>query len=90
MIDNLISNPSIVLREEFDDWALLYNPDDGEAFGINPTGVFIWKRLDGKHTADQLLEELRASCGEVSDKAAAEVKTFMEGLVRKGLAGHEA
>jgi SynChlorMet cassette protein ScmD len=90
MIDNLISNPSIVLREEFDDWALLYNPNDGEAYGINPTGVFIWKRLDGKHTVDQLLEELRAGCGAVSGTAASEVKTFMEDLVKKGLAGHEA
>ncbi len=90
MNDNLISNPSIVLREEFDDWALLYNPNDGEVYGINPTGVFVWKRLDGKHTVENLLDELSAGCGEIPAGAASEVKTFIEDLVKKGLAGHEA
>jgi hypothetical protein len=45
---NPVANPLIVLREEFDDWAILFDPDTGNAFGLNPTGVFIWKLLDGK------------------------------------------
>ena len=45
-----VTNPSIVFREEFDDWALLFDPDTGESYGVNPVGAFIWKELrGGKH-----------------------------------------
>ena len=43
---NPVANPLIVLREEFDDWAILFDPDTGSAVGINPVGVAIWKVLD--------------------------------------------
>ena len=36
-----VANPSIVFREELDDWALLFDPDTGEAYGINPVGAYI-------------------------------------------------
>ena len=39
---NPVANPLIVLREEFDDWAVLFNPDTGAAAGINSMGVAIW------------------------------------------------
>ena len=45
--DKPIANPLVVLREEFDDWAILFDPDTGNAFGLNPTGVYLWKLLDG-------------------------------------------
>ena len=54
-----IANPLIVLREEFEDWAILFNPDKGTAFGLNPTGVYIWKFLDGEHSLDDLFQHLR-------------------------------
>lgn len=39
--DKPIGNPLIVLREEFDDWAILFDPGTGDAFGLNPVAVFI-------------------------------------------------
>ena len=53
--DKPVANPVVVLREEFDDWALLFNPDTAEAVGINPLGVAVWKLLDGRHTLDQIV-----------------------------------
>lgn len=47
---NLIANPIVVLRKEFDDWAVLFNPDTAEAVGVNPVGVAIWEKLNGKNT----------------------------------------
>lgn len=46
MNDKPVANPLIVLHEEFDDWAILFDPDRGNAFGLNPTGIFVWKLLD--------------------------------------------
>jgi hypothetical protein len=46
--DRPIANPTVVLREEFDDWAILFNPDTAEAVGTNPVGVAVWKLMDGR------------------------------------------
>lgn len=60
--NNPRTNPLVVPREEFDDWAVLFDPDTGNAYGLDPVGVFIWKRLDGSHTIKNILKELRQKC----------------------------
>ena len=84
-----IANPMLVFREEFDDWAILFDPDTGDGFGLNPVSVFIWKRLDGKHTIQDILMELRNNCEDMPDTAEQEINDFIEGLVEKGYAGYE-
>jgi SynChlorMet cassette protein ScmD len=84
-----IANPLIVLREEFDDWAILFDPDTGDGFGLNPISVFIWKRLDGKHTTQDILKELHANCEDVPENAEQEIKDFIEELTDKGYAGEK-
>ncbi|MCD5401061.1 SynChlorMet cassette protein ScmD [candidate division NPL-UPA2 bacterium] len=84
-----VANPLIVLREEFDDWAILFDPDTGNGFGLDPVGVFIWKRLDGSHTLEDIVKKLRQDCEGVPEGAQAHVKEFVEDLVRRGLAGYE-
>lgn len=46
-VDRPIANPLAVLREEFDEWALLSDPDTGNLVDLNPVSVFIWKYLSG-------------------------------------------
>jgi len=82
-----IANPLIVLREEFDDWAILFDPDTGDGFGLNPVSVFIWKHLDGNHTAQDILRELNETCEDVPENAEQEIKDFIEELEKKGYVG---
>ena len=84
-----IANPMIVLREEFDDWAILFDPDSGDAFGLNPIGVHIWKRLDGNHAVKDILRDLRERYEDVPGEAAGDLQEFIEDLVQRGLAGYE-
>ena len=84
-----VANPLIVLREEFDDWAILFDPDSSKAFGLNPVGVFFWKRLDGNHTVESIINDLRAQCDDVSDDAENHVQEFVQDLLEQGLAGFE-
>ena len=86
--DKPLANPSIVLREEFDDWAVLFDPDTGKAFGINPVSVFVWKRLDGSHTVNDLLAELRQSYNNVPDLAGQHIADFIQELIKRGYAGY--
>ena len=84
-----IANSMIVLREEFDDWAILFDPDTGNAFGLNPVGVFIWKHLKGKYTIEDVGRHLRNACSEVPSDAEDHIKEFVDDLVEKGLVGYE-
>jgi SynChlorMet cassette protein ScmD len=80
-----VLKPQLVLREEFDDWAILFNPDNGKAFGLNPVGVFVCRRLDGTRTVSDIVAQLSE---EFSDEAAAQkdVPAFVDFLVRLNLA----
>lgn len=84
-----IANPLVVLREEFDDWAILFDPDTGNAFGLNPIGVFIWKHLDGRHTVEDILRKLREKAEDMPDEAEDHLTEFILDLVEHGLAGFE-
>ncbi len=85
-----IANPLIVLREEFDDWAILFDPDSGKAFGLNPTSVFIWKLLDGKHKVKDIISQVKANCEDVPDDVAGHVDEFLKQLTDCGFLGYEA
>jgi len=84
-----VVNPKIMFREEFDDWAILFDPDTADIFGMNPICVFVWKHLDGRHTVEDILKKLREACRNVPDEADRHVAGFVQDLIDKGLAGFE-
>jgi SynChlorMet cassette protein ScmD len=84
-----IANPEVVLREEFDDWAILFDPETGEGFGLNPVSVFIYKRLDGQHTTEDISAELRTECEDAPGDVEEHIKEFLQQLEEKGLVGYE-
>jgi len=84
-----IANPKMMLREEFDDWAILFDPDTADTFGLNPICVFIWKRLDGRHTIEDILIELRQACKNAPEEVDQQVEAFVADLLSQGLAGVE-
>ena len=84
-----ITNPFVVLREEFDDWAILFNPDTGHGFGLSPTGVYVWKLLDGEHSIDDMAKALCRDAENVPEDAGKQIITFIEELAKYGLAGYE-
>ena len=86
---NPIANPVAVLREEFDDWAVLFNPDTGDAVGVNPVGVAIWKLLNGRRTVDQIAAEVAAQFDQTPATVADEVRQYVDDLAARGLVGYE-
>ncbi len=84
-----IRNPHIVLREEFDDWGLLFDPEEGIAFGINPVGIYIWKHLDGAHTPEAIQNLVTKEFEHVPAESLDDVIEFIQTVVDKGYAGFE-
>ncbi len=82
----LVANASIVFREESDSWALLYDPDTGEAFGLNPVGAMIWKHLDGWHGVDDLVGILRQELNAVPVDVRDQVEEFLDRIEKRALA----
>ena len=80
------ANPSIVLREESDEWAILYDPDTGSSYAVNPVSVLIWKHLDGKHTIADLVTVVHEKCKNVPDNVENQIEKFIKQLFRKGMA----
>jgi SynChlorMet cassette protein ScmD len=87
--DRPIANPIVVLREEFDDWAVLFNPDTADAAGTNPVGVAVWKRMDGKRSIEDIVSEIKNSFEGAPDTTFKEITVFVNRLAEKGFAGLE-
>ncbi|MCX5751750.1 MAG: SynChlorMet cassette protein ScmD [Candidatus Saganbacteria bacterium] len=88
MEDNIkaIANSQIILREEYDDWAILFDPDSGRVFGLNPVALLIWKMLDGKHTVSDIAKKIREKHTTVPDECEEHVRKFLRNLKDKDFA----
>ena len=84
-----IVNPVVVLRKEFDDWAVLFNPDTAEAVGINPVGVAIWEFLDQQIDTLEIVNNIRQNFADVPGSAKEEIETFIADLAERGFLGAE-
>ena len=85
--DKPIANPTVVLRDEFDDWAVLFDPETGTAFGLNPTAVYLWRLLDGRHSIDDMVETLRRDAEGVPEDAGDHVSALVGQLAEQRLVG---
>ena len=86
---NPIAKSNIVLREEFDDWAILFDPDSGDAFGLNPTSVLIWKAMNGKNSVAEIVKQVEQKCTGIPQEASNHVQNFVKELSDKGFVGFE-
>jgi SynChlorMet cassette protein ScmD len=87
--DKPIPNPFVVLREEFDDWAILFNPDNARAVGINPVGVAVWKGMDGKSNLEKIAIGIKEGFEGVPENVLEEVTQFVNTLWEEGFVGYE-
>jgi len=87
--DKPIANPISILREEFDDHAVLFNPDTGDAIGLNPVGVAIWKLMDGKRSASDITAWISDNFSDVPATAEEDIISFVEDLDGRGFIGAE-
>ncbi|HAL92934.1 MAG TPA: SynChlorMet cassette protein ScmD [Verrucomicrobia bacterium] len=87
--DKPIASPLVVLREEFDDWAVLFNPDTADAVGTNPVGVAVWKLMDGKTRLADIVSKVKNSFEDVPDSVPQEIEAFVNSLSENGFVGLE-
>lgn len=84
-------NGNVVLRQEFDEWGILFDADSGEGFAVDPVAIFIWQQLDGqKAVADicNLVKQNFAAPPE-DDMLAVDCTKFINLLAEHGLVSIE-
>ena len=84
-----VINPVVVLRKEFDDWAVLFNPDTAEAVGISPVGVAVWEMLSRRQDRDSILAGISQTFSEVPATLASDIDSFITELAGHGFVGYE-
>lgn len=77
-------NPIVVFRKEFDNTGLLFNPADGEVFGLNATSVFIWECLTNNMSETEILNEINQKMSNLPLNIADELQEFIIQLQKKG------
>ena len=87
--DKPVANPVVVLREEFDDWAVLFNPDTAGAVGINPVGVTVWKLMNGERNLEEIVTHVKKEFDDVPETVNEEVTDFVSNLTESGFVGYE-
>jgi hypothetical protein len=83
----LAVNPNLVLREEDDDCALLFDPDKGSVQLLNRSAVEIWKRLDGQRSLKEILTSLEEVFDGVDPAAEKQVLDLARSLAELGAIG---
>ncbi|HPM82051.1 MAG TPA: HPr-rel-A system PqqD family peptide chaperone [Candidatus Anammoximicrobium sp.] len=83
----LIANPNLVLREEEDDAALLFDPETGSVNVLNSTGLAVWRLLDGNRDRAQIMGHLREEFDGLDAAAEEQVAALLKRLVAIGAAG---
>lgn len=84
----VVINPKVVFRDDFEDAAVVYNPETEIAYGLNPTGVIVWKMLDGKHSLSDIVSSIKRQCDNVPDEVDVHLEQFVKSLIDRGIAGH--
>ncbi len=83
-----IVNPDVVLREEDNDGALLFNPDTNDVKVINQTGLCIWNTCSKAINLTEIIKAVKTDFDQVPDeKVESEIKAFVDALVQSEFIG---
>ena len=83
----LAVNPLMVLREESDACALLFDPDSGQVHVLNPTAVAVWKHFDGHRTLREITRSLAEQFDGMGAEAEGQVLALARSLAQLGAVG---
>jgi DNA-directed RNA polymerase specialized sigma54-like protein len=90
MVKKWYISPNVVLREEADEWGILFDPDTGASVALNPIAVSMFKALRRTQDVEEVAKAIREEYDEVPETLAEEIAEFVESLAQGGFVGFEA
>ena len=80
-------SPNIVLREEADEWGILFDPDTGNSVALNPVALTMFKMMRKTQDIERVIEAVREEYDEVPDDIYDDLKELVETLAEGGFVG---
>jgi len=79
--------PNVVLREEADEWGILFDPDTGASVALNPIAVSMFKAMQKSQSLKSVEEAVRTEYDAVPDTLTEDIVEFVESLAEGGFIG---
>ena len=87
METKLSANPNLVLREEEEGGAILFDPETGSVRLLNSTAAAIYKLLDGRRMLSAVKEALKEGFDNLGADAEKQIMDLVRELHRMGAVG---
>lgn len=88
-LNRYMKNPDVVVREEDEDGALIFNPDTDQIRVLNPTGFFIWNLCDGSNDLNGMILAVKNTFRDVpDDQVSGQVEEYIEDMLNSGFIGN--
>lgn len=84
-----VVNPAVICRETPSGEAVLVNLDTAASLALNPTGLVVWRLLDGEPNVERIIAGVRSRFEDVPDSVADEVLALLDILAEDGFIGFE-
>jgi DNA-directed RNA polymerase specialized sigma54-like protein len=81
--------PNVVLREEADEWAILFDPDTGTSVALNPIAVSIFKAMQRSQDVAMIEKVVLDEYEDVPDTLREDITEFVKELAKGGFVGFE-
>lgn len=75
-------NPDIVLREEEDNYGILYNPDLGTVYIMNATATALWKQLEKGSSVQKAFEVISQEFENIDETALSQLLSTANELLQ--------
>ena len=83
-----LQNPDIIVKEEDEDGAIIYNPDTDQVKLLNPTGLFIWKLCNGTNGNVDIIQEINNSFSDIPENNVVnQMESFITSMLQDGFIG---
>ena len=83
-----MKNPDVVVREEDEDGALIFNPDTDQIRVLNPTGFFIYQLCDGSNDLNGMILAVKNTFKDVpDDQVSGQVEEYIDDMLSSGFIG---
>jgi len=78
-------NPLVMMRREFDNTGMVFDPQNNKAMTLNAVGVEIWESIEKGLAEDAIVTHLTGKFNVDKATAAADLSDFLKLLKDKGL-----
>jgi len=84
-----IGNPAYAVHEDACGWTALVNLDLATGIALNETGLMVWRAVDGKRTAEEIIAKVKDCFCDVPSSIGEDVMAVLAVLNETGLVGFE-